>query len=544
MTVNLRQAGILSLIAIVWASFLLFTQLGASALWDDEATTALFALSVSRTGDTHAVIGNNIVAYQSGLELVDLKNRVISPLAFYLTAPFVGLSPESALAARVPFAICGLLTVGLVVLWLWQAKVHLLTWLLVLSGLLTNVSFFLYSRQCRYYGAVILLSTLIAYCYSLRGKGDRYTIGLILSSVLLLSANYLCYAGVMACLFVDYVCWGRKQAPYRWTNVGCFVLAQVICGFMLVGIYNPLSVTIWDMPREAWWIEKLTLLGWHWRELNSNEFGVGIMIMLGAMVAFRQGEIQARRAIVALVVYVTLITLLSPQPLNLLSVAFVRYLIPVIPLCIWISVLVLQYVHKSSRMGMIVLAALAFGTNVLHGGPWVGIDNKTVFSSIIAKGEFRSTIAQYVQELLNPPPSAYKETAQWIKSHVSSGKSVWVAPGYATYPLMYHAPQAIYAWQLKEKETQFEGLDEVHFYGVVEPEYIVAFGPYQDYVKSIMNDSEVIAGEYALVKQIDRYWYDLTRPELFWHSFSEVKGFSKDRDAVYIYKRQSSKQSY
>lgn len=532
-----RRMAMIAAVAVLCAGGLLFSRLGTSALWDDEATTALFAQSVWQNGDTDAVVGHNLIAYQSGAELRDLKNRVIPPLAFYLAAPFVGMAPGSAWAARFPFALCGLATVGVVLLWLWQARARLLTTVLMTAGLLTNVSFLLYSRQCRYYGAVILLSAVIAYAYYFRDRGRGYLVGMALAAVLLLSANYLCYAGVMACLAADYFLWGRKDRSYRAADKLIFCAVQLVLGGILLAVYNPLGVDIWGMPRNAWWTEKLTLFGWHWRELNCNEFGVGVLIAMAAVLGLTQSHRDARRAVTALVIYVTVITLLTPQPVNLLSVAFVRYLVPVIPLCVWISVLCVEYIAGRSRWLAGVVAVLAFGTNILHGGPLVGTDNRTVFSAVIAHGEVRSTILKFAGELIDPPPSAYRETAEWINSHVDAGQSVWVAPGYATYPLMYHAPRAVYAWQLERGDAQFAGLPAIHFYGEQDPDYIVAFGPYRDRARMIMAEREGPGRSYGPAATVGRYWYDLTRPELFWHAFEEVRNFSAEQQAVYIYRK-------
>src|SRR6266852_1011387 len=51
------------------AAVLIFARLGHYALWDDEASTALAAIGVWRTGDTVAVIDHNIVAFHLGEEL-------------------------------------------------------------------------------------------------------------------------------------------------------------------------------------------------------------------------------------------------------------------------------------------------------------------------------------------------------------------------------------------------------------------------------------------------------------------------------------------
>ncbi len=528
---------IIILATVLGAGLLLFLRLGNSALWDDEATTALYAQSVWRTGDAHAVLGHNLVAYRSGLELRNLKNRVIPPLPFYLAAPFVGAAPGSALAARLPFALCGLATVALILLWLWQARGRLSTWILVTSGLLTNVSFLLYSRQCRYYAAVILLATAVAYCYHFRQRGRGYLLGLAGASLLLLSANYLCYAGVMICLAVDYGLWGRKDRPYGARAAGFFLAVQLVLGGLLVAVYNPFGVEMWDMPRQSWFTEKLTLFWWQWRELNSNEFGVGVLLVAAAVLGFARGDRRAQRAVCALAVYVTVISLLTPQPVNLLSVAFVRYLVPVIPLCVWIAVICIEAAAVRSRGLAAVLAVAAFGTNILHGGPLVGTDKKTVFSTVIAEGKFRSTIAEYIGELIDPPPSAYRTTADWIERNVRPGQSVWVTPGYATYPLMFHAPRPVYAWQIDERAGQFAQLPEIHFTRQGQPDFIVAFGPYRDMAEQVMSELGAQGARYTNVQTINQYWYDLTRPELFWHAFDEVREFSREREAVYIYRR-------
>lgn len=524
---------------LILAAVLLFARLGAVPLWDDEATTALFAQSVWQNGDTDARVGHNIVAYQSGVELRDGKNRVIPPLPFYLAAPFVGNAPGSALAARLPFALCGLVTVAVIMLWLWRAGVCRGTWLAMIGGLLCNVSFLLYSRQCRYYAPVILLSVLAAYCYQFRERGRPYLIGLAAAGVLLLSANYLCYAGVMVCLAVDYLVWGRKARPYPPGEVVLFLLIQVLLGGMIVAVYNPLGVDIWNVPRGPWLVEKLTLFAWHWRDLNSNEFGAALLIVMAAVLGFAKGDLQARRAVTALTVYIAVITVLTPQPLRLLSVSFVRYLVPVIPLCVWIAVICVRYTAERRYGLAVILAGVAFGTNLLHGGPLVGTDARTVFSSVIAEGKIRSTIASYVGELMNPLPSAYGDTAHWIRRHVRQGQSVWVTPGYAAYPLMYHAPQALYAWQLDRNFDQLRGLPAIHFAGQGAPDYIIAFGPYRPQAQATITGLKTRGVSYEEAGMIDRYWYDLNRPELFWHAFEEVREFSRENQAVYLYRKAS-----
>src|SRR5205823_2391388 len=84
-----------------------------------------------------------------------------------------------------------------------------------------------------------------------------------------------------------------------------------------------------------------------------------------------------------------------------------------------------------------------------------------------------------VRELIHPPGDPYAVTAKWIQQNVPSKSSVWVVPDFATYPLMYHAPEPAYAWQLTwpPAKPEFNQLPALHFIGRLAPDYIVAFGP-------------------------------------------------------------------
>ena len=42
---------------------------------------------------------------------------------------------------------------------------------------------------------------------------------------------------------------------------------------------------------------------------------------------------------------------------------------------------------------------------------------------------------------------------------------------------------------------------------------------------------------YTLIEQIDHFWIDFSRPELYWRTFKEVSNFGKTDQAIYIYKR-------
>jgi len=552
---------VIIVVVIIVSSFFIFFRLGHYALWDDEADTALFAQSVWRTGDTYGMLDHNLIAHTNGQELKNLYNRYIPPLGFYLAAPFVGFAPGSALAARLPFAICGLLTIILMLFWLARAKASLSTWLLMSAGILGNVSLMLYFRQCRYYSPAILATTALAFLYVFGDKRKRTLILIALVSLLLLASNFMFYVAVYACLVVDYLFWGRKKHPLQNSDLAFIFIPQLIFGGLLVSVYELLVNKVGVNTDVLLWLkDKVSMIFWNIREINSCEHGVGVLIVLAPLLYFYSRDKRLLRCSMAIFTYSVAIAFLAPKPSEGYDMATVRYLAPIIPICILTSVLSIEALTKRVKWLVIPLALLAFGTNVLHGGPLVGNDNKAMFSKIIAQGRFRSTVAEYVQELMNPPPSAYRATSEWINENLEEEETVWVMPSFAAYPLMYHAPKVLYAWQLRphfadwylfyraskaryaeqlknKKEGQFQDLPDIHFYGQIPPEYVIAYGPEVGLVNLSLERLEERGIHYAMIEQINLYWYDLIRPELFWHSFHEIKDFSRISQAIYIFKK-------
>ena len=189
-------------LAVVFAvlGFLFFFRLGAYYLWDDEAAQSLFAEQVWRTGDTSAVVGQNIIAYNQGAELSLLHGRANPPLPAYVIAPFVGLGGRSPFWVRFPGALCGLAYCGLILFWLRRAGADLTTSVLFCLGLLGDVALILFSRQARYYGIVLLCSLAIGYLYLARPRTARTLVGISLLQFCLLASHTMTYAGVAAVL--------------------------------------------------------------------------------------------------------------------------------------------------------------------------------------------------------------------------------------------------------------------------------------------------------------------------------------------------------
>lgn len=509
------------------SGLLLFFNLGHYSLWDDEAMDALSARGILASGDTSAVLGSNVVAYRDGLLLVNLRHQGMPPFTAYAVAASMKLFGETPFAARLPLAACGWACVAAMLFWIWKQRCSLPSAVLFCLAILGSTPLFLYSRQCHYYGAAMFFYVSITYLYLYAG-GDRRKLALMgFLSALLMAANYTFFVILYGCLALDFLLWRRKE--YKWTIPQLVILfaPQLLMGLVLLAWWNPLQTGLGKYLGESTFADRLRLLLWNWRDLNRTEMAHLPLLLLAVPVAVYMRDRWLKRMLLALLFFVLGMTALSTQIVSNTSVADVRYLSAIVPLCIGIEVLTLRTLILKFRYPLalsILTGLLVFGTNVSNDGPLLWSDT-------------RSTIAAFVGELLNPPPDPYTAASKWVNENVREGESIWVVPDYMTYPLMFHAPKAVYAWQLEpdNKDPQFAGLPPIHFKGRVPPDYILAFGPVVQQIRQILPNWQGVSYEEAA--RIDCFWKDLYRPELFWRSFTPIKNYNPALEAIYVFKR-------
>jgi hypothetical protein len=512
---------------LVGASVLLFARLGYYTLWDDEAQTALNAEGVLQTGDTSAVIGHNVNAYRGGQLLRGLRNRFPSPLQAYVVAPFLALIGRTALAARLPFALCGLACVALIVRWLWRARASPLTWALTTIAVLGNVSFFLFFRQARYYGLTMLASVVLVYLY-LHWDGRRVTlVAFSIASAALLASNPINLAAIYAALALNYAVWGRKSRRIRAGDLPYLMAPLIIIGLPVLYIWNPFGVEITGFRDASWPAARAKLLWLNLRDLARSEFAVAVLILAAPLLYVLRGRTQPLllRGCAFLLLYVLAVTIVSPQQADLAGDADVRYLVPLIPLCVAIEVLTLREVAGWIGGWVLPLAVIAFGTNVLTLGP-------------LMRQPARSSVVMYVTELIHPTEDPDRAAADWINAHVSDGQSIWVVPDFPMYSLMFHAPRAVYAWQFDPTdEPKYPTLPAIHFAGLAAPDYVIVFGPEIAHVRPMLAKAENRGVKYEPATTLNIYWQDQYRPELIWHRFKPKTNFDPAKEAIYIFRR-------
>ncbi len=519
-----KRKRILLIVVFLVMAGLIFAELGHYALWDDESITALDAKGVMRTGDTSVLLDHgNLVAYRNGLVVLGFHDRALPPLPAYLTAVSFSLFGIDAWSARLPFALLGLGTVALI---LFGARRESWVFLWVLAaGLVGNVSLILFFRQCRYYAAAIFFSTAVAFVYW-RWKPSPRTLAVMATlSVLLFASNFISYLALYACLMVDYAFWQRQEWRMTWRDGLILFGPQLILNGVIASIWNPLRTQFGTYEALNSLSDRLTLFFWYWRDMGCAEFFAIPILLLALGVGLVQRRQWLVRGCVAMGVYVAAMSFMSPEIIHNSVESEVRYLAPLLPLALVLQAGVLCALLEHRKALLVAATLVVFGTNLLNGGPFLSWG-------------FRSTILSYLGELSLPQSEPYTPTARWINENVPTGASIWVQPYYMAYPLMFHAPQALYAWQLTwPPRPDFANLPRIHFMGEEPPDYLIGFGPAAAQMTQAMQNWNRQGVSYEQVATIHTFWEDCYRPELCWHRFETTPLLDPNSQAIYIFQR-------
>jgi len=494
---------------------LLFARLGDHSLWTDEAVTAITCVGVWQTGDTSTWLDDhNLLTYRDGFLLKNQKDRYTSPLQFYLAAPFIGLIGHSTFACRLPFAICGFATVVLTLRWLRRSNPSNLMWIAATILQLTNASFFLFQRQCRYFALSTFLSVAVAYLYCHWNGSRRQLWWIAVGMSALLASQYLDYAAMVVCLLIDHGIWGRRKRAIRSVDWLVLMIPQVLTAALVCPIWNPIAravdiagpvvasthpvVAIVPQP---WLADYLRLSWWNLRDLIACDFAVLPLLAICPILYLKSKNLVLLRAPLALIAFILAIAFFTAHPLPAEGNAEVRYLAPVLPLCIAIGILAVGAMRVVPLWTRGVLLALA-GLAIFLQGSALG----------------------FYSELLHTPAEPYAPLTAWINQNLPANATVYICPDLCVAPTMWSAPKATYVWQLSDPpRSDYRSLSDKYFKGRIPPDCLIAFGPYGDEVRHWRDHFAQTGVHYEQVATIPVYYKEMFRPELIWRSFTTIR---------------------
>jgi len=401
MTASRPDPVILGLLGV--AAVLLLANLDNGYLWQDEAETAVLARHTLRFGYPRLFDGRSWVEV-TWLQPGPGDSWVYSPwLPFYILAGVFAVAGESTWVARLPFALCGLLSA-------------LLTWRLArrltpdrtvqrlsVALLVCSVPFLLHMRQCRYYAMVtaLMLALCLAYLAFLRDPRTRRAWAVAGLLVLLFHTNFGTFIPACAAVLAHQARWGSRASRRQALRMALPVLALTLPWALLHARAEFIGAFSWARAADH--------LEYYVRVTNKH------LIPLAAMLAGTGALLLVRRRsrvpavplpppavcwFLALVVAAQGAFLLLPDQRHL------RYLIPVLPVLLLVEASWLAAWLRCRRPAGVALIGLALWTTVLQ----------TMHP--------RVPLADFLDELTHRYTGPMEGVVGYLRAHGAAGQSV------------------------------------------------------------------------------------------------------------------------
>ena len=404
-------------------------------LWGDEAETALLAANIVETGFPRVSDGRNTISNLP--ERRDANADGIwtwSPwLDEYLAAASLSVFGSTAWAARLPFAILGLLAVLLLARVAYQSYGSHSVALIATALLATCVPFLLHVRQARYYAIVVFAQVWLLHGVrqSFRQPGWRAALHVALPLAALFYSNYiLALAPALAVIVV--ATWRMRSHP---DSFRCLAGAG--------GLFAALAIP-WLLYAAPW--NQLGGLGagsipenilYYVREANRHVLPLWILaVPLGWLAVVRMRGVPAPGRPIpetqALEVFAVSRLGLSLLVYGLSPFRFFRYLVPLIPVLFLLSSAVLTRAIGSSALR----TTLVFGViaaNVLGWEQWI----RPPFPA----GTTSVRYLDFGRSITRPYDEPLDAAIEFFNDAASPGDRVWVPD--PEFPLIFHTQLSV-----------------------------------------------------------------------------------------------------
>jgi len=471
--------------------------LGNQYLWQDEAETAVLGRHTLQYGFPTASDGVNRIYEPRGYGPHDAW--IYHPwLQFYVVAGSFHLFGESTYAARLPFAVCGLMAIVLtfrLAMRLFGSLSHarVATALLVL-----NVPFLLYLRQARYYALATCLALWMVLAYlNWRESRPGADIWLVASSALLFHANHGVFLPMCGALMVHAIRW--RPPRFSWRRFGAVLVAV---GMLTAPMFWFLKS--WEHSGTLTWERLMDHAEYYVRVTNKYLFPLAFVGLVWVVSRMRRRplvkrltpQLRAGLRLCGVLLLVNMIFVLLPDQRHL------RYVIPLMPLWALVgSVVFVDWWRRSRWIGGSVLA-LVLCTTILH------------------SPHARMPLVEFAYELTHDYDGPLEGIVTHLNRHAKAGETVKIP--YGDRPLMFYTALTI------EDVSRFG--EETY------PDWIVVR---RDWVPGGFFDTDYYARILATYEAVTLPVPDLpweNRPDPGYHKFRTVQ----EAPEVIIYRRRST----
>lgn len=516
-------------------------KLGDTPMWDDEAMVSWMSENLSINNNYKAFDGTNAFLYRNG-SLIDsnlmYKNL---PLDIYYLSIFKKIQKLNDYTERLPFVLAGILGL-LCSFFSIRIIVKNKIWLLFSFGLLsTSIQFLLSNRNCRYYSLEFLLGNLLflSSYYSIFSKNKflkiSYSILYIITGYLMFIGHFSqCISWIIFILsyfyftkLIDFKNY-KKHYLYFFSNLILFILQL---RFILIekpwtrtDLINSDSLIVKYLKLSSWLINDLN-------RINVIPF-IAIIGIIYIYFFYKNTSENFKVILKSSLIFFGVSIIMSPQATSQ-SVCFdIRYIyIGFIPLYIIMGYMFKIVFEKKQFYSFICILV------------FVIFQSTNLFSYFPDGNPPRTLLYGFYDGLNNNYTTSFKEVKSYLEAQKLTNKfSISCFPKYYNTCIMkYFRNKAIITHELDSNSILFKnGIVKKYnlehsLWNYENPDFVVVFGNNTE----LASQSGINLNEYKEIDTLKVFGnsFDISRPELYWHSFYPRTIFSLNQDAVYIYRK-------
>lgn len=440
-------------LALIASSVFLFSSLESKSLWIDESINAVLGENILSFGYPVKWDGTYLEEPYFNIEasrgLVEIQHCW---LQYYLTAASLEILGRNTVAARLPFAALGILSV--LALYFLALRISGSELVAGLSALLISLhtGFLLYSRLCRYFSPTFLLMILLPLQY-LRwvqrpGRGNLFLLTLL--SVLLFYTHYPIWPFLICSMWLHFLVFEAKHedAKKRIRALAISTAASSVLALPWVFYAKPYEHNIPDWSG-ATYVMRLSMFAWKLNTWVFPWFGLALIAGLAWFVNrirgnggfVSRGELRGEYLLLVSVPLYLVLVILARHPMF-----SSQYTALAIPFAVLVCAQILVWIRRSSKLIGAVALALLIGTNVLQASPFIivdklGLDSKRIeplminpqaqFNSpapldyyIHEELSLRSPIFEYVYFITHDYSHRLKGVVNYLRANVRPGDTV------------------------------------------------------------------------------------------------------------------------
>jgi hypothetical protein len=509
-------------------------------MWDDEASVVWFAKNYNTYGSIVGYDGSNIFSYRNGQLINNRLEYNNPPLDIYYTAFILRHAGDSDTVLRLAFIVWGIAALFLFLCCLRLIAGKDKIWFLYSSVLLLlSVNYLMIETNTRYYSFNFFFAALSLWAtlkMAERPSTQYRKTGFLLLQLTALYFLFLSHYLAAVCWWVMcfYIMYRKElidirfKKKFTWvTLVSNLVLTAIFLQYLIAhqSLNRPDMINEDSIPVKYAKLAEWLVMDLH--NINLIPLWTGPLFLY--LFFFKRNLLspEFRMICASSLVFLLMILLLNPQSTSK-SLSFdIRYLYVIIPLLsFWIGYL-LKLLHERVRNGK-VFAIISLFLFV----------NTSLFSAIPSNGGPRILLPNLIKEKLYPYPTAYSSALDYINTHFKERKKILTLPGYHNTVFLRYVPDKIEITNtldttspLNLSVTDSLGMRCLRI-GACKPDYVFQFGSTEP-----LTDYPFQPGDYAFADTIPVYAFglDVTRPELYWHSFGPRKITDTSIEALYIF---------